>query len=117
MTLSIANDFQVIDNPASVAYASKTAEGTYAAPVTVPNVLSRVTNKTVDGMMNVQVATFHLWASQTSGLIPKVNDRLTVGGKTWVIKDVNSESLDTRFKLPACLMRMDGEQAVPTTDS
>lgn len=99
MTLDISGDWDVVDNLVTVSYQSKTAEGTWAGGVSIPDVLKRVTRKTVNGMLNVQVVTFHLWADLLGAVVPKVNDKLTSGGKVWVVKEVNMESLDTRYKL------------------
>lgn len=100
MTISIGSDFQAIDFLQTVSYREKTSEGVWASAVPVPNVLQRVSVKSVTApMMDAEECTFHVWTNQTS-LVPKVNDRVKDSdGRMWIVEAVNSESLDTRFRL------------------
>jgi len=100
--LVLDNDWQVVDNLESITYFVKTAQDTWDAGTSIPNVLRRARTKefsTLDKQLSSQEVVFHVWANQIAQ-VPKLNDRIVDSDTfAYVVKDVDVHTLYTRYKL------------------
>lgn len=91
MSLDLSRDYLLVDDPVTVSYAVKTAEGTWAAGASVPyvqrNAITKEDAVTDPALLQRDSSVFHLWAAQLGGIVPKIGDRLTFG-PVWVVRSV-----------------------------
>lgn len=90
--LDLSRDWQLIDSPVTVSYAVKTAEGTFAAPASVTycqrNAITKADLKQHPALLEKDASVFHLWTAKLGGIVPKLSDKLTHDGKTWLMVEV-----------------------------
>jgi hypothetical protein len=100
---TVASDWKVVDGTEAVTYFSKTADGTFAAGVTIPNALRRNPSReqiTAAGLLGKTAVNFNVWQSQIGATVPKVNDRITdAAGFKWDVRRVEFQTFLSRYRL------------------
>lgn len=112
MTLSILGDYGVVDSLETVTYFQRTAEAAFAAGVSVPNCLRRVTTQDNLALHGAHLAlhgahlarlglVWHVWAvNLPGGLVPQERDVLQdAAAVRWSILRVEYQSLISRYRL------------------
>lgn len=99
MSLDLSRDYLLFDDPLTVSYQSKTAEGgAYSPAVEVPYCQrNSVTKKDLSSrpfLIEKTASIFHLWKDNLSGIVPKKGDRLTHDGEVWVVEVVDRMDRD-----------------------
>lgn len=101
--LDFSDDWRVIDNLETIVYYSKTADGTYAAGVTVPNCLRRMQSQMLDDYSQVNSVTWHIWIDNMPIVfVPKSQDKLTAASDStaWIVEPVDFATWVTRYRCP-----------------
>lgn len=102
--MDLSKDYLLIDDPITVAYQSKTAQGTWATAVNVPYVQRASISKAdlPPALLEKDVVAFHCWTIPLAGIVPKIGDKLN-DGKTWAVMMVEELDRDSggiqRYKL------------------
>lgn len=100
--LDISTDNQYFDNEETISYFVKTADGTFASAVSIPNCLRRAQRRIIEmggDRTEYSELTWHLWkANMPSTLVPKYGDNIQdVAGITWVVLQYEYTSWLTRY--------------------
>lgn len=93
-SLNLSQDYLVIDDPITIGYSVKTAEGVWAAPVSVTYAQRAALNEndfTKSPALLQKTATgFNLWTAQLGGIVPKLGDQITDNtGLVWYVEHVD----------------------------
>lgn len=99
IALNLSNDWRVINDPVTVLYAVKTAEGVWAAGVSVPfaqrNAIDKRDARTAPALLEKDGTEFHLWTARLSGIVPKIGDRITdAAAVLWLVREVQPMDRD-----------------------
>lgn len=112
MSLNLASDWKVIDDLEPVTLYSKTGEGSYAAPLTVPNAyweeLNFLDYQMRPDLLQQAARAVHLWTAKLSGTVPKLSDKVVdQSSVSWYVTRVEYLDLDSngveRYRL-TCFM-------------
>ncbi len=93
MALDLSTEYLFVDDPITVVYAAKSAEGAWANGQFVPfaqHSPPSVKDFKADPAIQKTDAFFHLWTANLSGIVPKMGDKLTdPAGAVWVVREVD----------------------------
>ncbi|MGE3804155.1 MAG: hypothetical protein AB7K24_05735 [Gemmataceae bacterium] len=108
--MNIDNDYRVVDDTESVIFHARLDDRTFAVGEIVSDVLARPIRAGVEnvaggrrvassGMIATADIVFHVWRTNIAAT-PKARDELTdAGGRRWVVVQVDTQSLATRYRL------------------
>ncbi|QJW98685.1 hypothetical protein [Frigoriglobus tundricola] len=93
MAIDLSTEYLWIDDPLTVTYAVKTAEGTWANGQFVPYAqrsAPSLKDFKADPAIQKTDAFFHLWTANLNGIVPRMGDKLTdPAGVVWVVREVD----------------------------
>ena len=98
MNLNIGEDWQYLGDLETVTYQVRSAAG-LADGISVSNVLAREIDVTALGFMGKAAVVFHLWTTNLSGIVPKIDDQITrLDGTSWTVKRVEVADMANRYR-------------------
>lgn len=98
MSLNLANDWQVIDDPITVTLYQKTGEGQYDTGTQVQFVYKQEITKfdilKMPALLEQDSSIHHMWAAKLGGKVPKLGDQVVDADGSWIVKKVEKMDRD-----------------------
>ncbi len=93
MSLDLSGDWALVDDPVTVSYKSKTAEGTFGTAASITHCqrhgIEREDVEKDPALLQQQASVFHLWKAKCAGgFLPAIGDRLSFDSLVWIVRSV-----------------------------